>query len=96
MNDPEVMDPPEISFAEPPANKFHREQQAFRAMLPELLQTHAGKYVAIHDGKVVDSGDDQITVALRAYASYGYIPIYVALVTDTPPIIRVPHRREMR
>jgi hypothetical protein len=81
----------------PPEDKFRREQQAFSKLLPELLRTHRGQYVAIHEGQVVDSGEDQIDVAERAYARFGYIPILVTLVTDEPhPVIRIPSPRLLR
>jgi hypothetical protein len=74
----------------PPENKWRREQSAFRRLLPELLKTHRNQYVAIHEGTVVESGDDKLAVARRAYARWGYVPIYVSLVTDEPqPVIRM-------
>jgi hypothetical protein len=78
----------------PPEDKWRREQQAFRGLLPELLKTHRGEYVAIHEGRVVASGADKLDVAGQAYARYGYVPIYVSLVTDrSPPPIRIPSPR---
>jgi hypothetical protein len=78
----------------PVQDKWRREQQAFRRLLPELLKTHLGQYVAVHEGQVVDSGDDQLAVAGRAYAQFGYVPIYVGLVTDQPiPVSRIPSPR---
>jgi hypothetical protein len=76
--------------------KFRREQEAFRKLLPELLQTHRGQYVAIHEGQVVGSGPDQIELADRAYDRFGYIPILVTLVTDRPGIVRIPSPRVIR
>ena len=81
----------------PPEDKFRGEQRAFRRLLPELLKTHGDQYVAIHEGKVVDSGSDKLEVAGRAYARFGYIPILVTLVTDQPqPPIRIPSPRVIR
>jgi hypothetical protein len=76
---------PAPSLPKPPENKWRNEQRAFRRHLPELLKTHRHQYVAIHDGKMVESGDDKLVVAGRAYARFGYIPIFVGLVTDEPP-----------
>lgn len=77
-----------------PENKWRREQQAFRRLLPELLKTHSRQYVAIHEGQVVESGSDKLEVAARAYACFGYVPIYVSLVTDQPlPLVRLPSPR---
>jgi hypothetical protein len=80
-----------------PDPKWQREHEAFQKLLPQLLKTHRDKYVAIHDGKVVETGDDLVTVALRAYANHGYVPILVDLVTDQPkPIIRLRHPGRIR
>ena len=49
-------------------DKLERENDAFWHVLPQLLETHRGKYVAIHEGQSVDSGDDQLAVASRVYA----------------------------
>jgi hypothetical protein len=77
-----------------PTNKWRREQLAFLRLLPELLRTHRGKYVAVHEEKVVDSGEEKLAVAMRAYAQHGYVPIFVGLVTDEPlPPVRVPSPR---
>lgn len=59
-----------------------RGQHAFRRLLPGLLATRRGQYVAIHDGQVVESGDGNLAVARRAYARFGYVPIFVNPVTD--------------
>ncbi len=63
-------------------DKWRREQRAFHRLLPHLLESYRGKYVAIHEGKVVESGSDKLDVAGRAYARFGYVPIFVSLVTD--------------
>jgi hypothetical protein len=85
---------PAPSLPTPPADKWRAEQQAFRRLLPELLKTHRGQYVAVHEGQVVDSGPDKLALAGRAYARFGYVPIYVSLVSDElPPIVRVPSPR---
>ena len=77
-----------------PEDKWRSEQRAFRRLLPELLKTHRGQYVAIHQGQVVDSGSVKLDVAGRAYARFGYVPIYVSLVTDQPPLpVRLPSPR---
>lgn len=84
----------QIEWPPPPRNKWEREYRAFLAMLPELLKTHRGKYVAVHEGQVVGSGDDKVALALRAYEKHGYVPIYVGLVAERPlPPERMPSFR---
>ncbi len=77
-------------------NKWEREYEAFRRLLPHLLATHRGKLVAIHGEQVVDSGDEKLTLALRVLAKLGNTEIHVGLVTDEPgPIARSGVRREV-
>jgi hypothetical protein len=70
--------------------KWERERQAFVQLLPKLLATHRQQYVAIHEGQVVGAGSDLVDVARKAYAEFGYVPIYVDLVSDQPlPPVRI-------
>jgi hypothetical protein len=88
--------PPE-AFILPPKNKWEREYRAFQRLLPELLQTHRGKYVAIHDEQVIDSGDDRLDLIFRVLDKVGGVSIHVDLVAEQPPPpSRIPHVREVR
>jgi hypothetical protein len=80
----------------PPKTKWEREYQAFKRLLPELLKTHREKYVVIHEEQVIDSGDDDIALAVQFFAKYGNISPHIGLVTETPPLYRIPHYREVR
>jgi hypothetical protein len=80
----------------PSLPKGEREYRAFLQLLPALLATHRGKCVAIHNGAVVDSDSDEVALILRVQAKVGYVPLYVGLVTDSRPVVRVPHYREVR
>jgi hypothetical protein len=94
MNSMETLPAPVLPS--PPEDKFRSEQRAFQELLPELLRTHRDQYVAIHEGRVVESGANQIEVAERAYARFGYIPILVTLVTNKPrPVVRMPSPRRL-
>lgn len=73
----------EVHLPEPPQpSKFETERAAFHRLLPGLLATHRGQYVAIHDEQVIDSGQDQIEVALRVQRRVGRVPIFVHLVSE--------------
>lgn len=90
-NDPTETFPAPMLTPLPSKNeKWEREYAAFLEMLPELLQTHRNRFVAVHEERVVDCGDDKIALALRVYEKYGYIPIYVGLVSVERPIVRIP------
>lgn len=80
----------------PELPKGEREYRAFLRLLPELLATHPGKYVAVHNGAVVDSDSDDVALILRVQAKVGYVPIHVGLVTESPPLVRIPHYHERR
>src|SRR5437879_4399686 len=85
---------PVVEWPPPPRNKWERECQAFLKLLPELLNSHRDRYVAVHEGRAVDDDEDLIRLALRVYERHGYVPIYMDLVTERPPpTVRIPHRR---
>ena len=93
MSEPITLPAPKLE-GPPPETKWQRERRAFLNLYPQLLQTHRDKYVAIHEGQLVDSGDELVPLALRVYEQYGYVPIYMDLITDEPqPILRVPSLR---
>jgi hypothetical protein len=96
MSEATVQPPLTIPLPAPELTKGEREHQAFLRLLPELLATHRGKFVAVHEGQVVDTDLDEVGLILRVQARVGYVPIYVGLVTDQPSVIRVPHYREHR
>ena len=77
-------------------DKGEREYRAFRRLLPQLLLSHRGQYVAVHDGEVVDFDRDDISLIQRVHARFGYVPIHVGLVTDQPKLSRLPHYHELQ
>jgi hypothetical protein len=86
----------EVKIPAAELSKGEREYQAFLRLLPQLLATHRGQYVAVHEGQVVDTGNDDIALIQRVHARFGYVPIHVGLVTDPLPVVRIPHYREYR
>jgi hypothetical protein len=94
MSDVDTLPAPDFVRKHDPYPEWEEERRAFVRLLPTLLPTHRGMYVAIHKAAVIAEGPDQIDVAKRAYAQAGYIPIYVGLVTDQPPEpVRLPFPR---
>jgi hypothetical protein len=80
-----------VELPRPPMTKWDREYQAFLRLLPDLLKSHRGQYVAVHNEQVVDVGDHKIDLAYRVYEKYGYLPIYVGIVAERPlPLERMP------
>jgi hypothetical protein len=77
-------------------DKWRREQRAFHDLLPELLHTNPGQFVAIREDQVVESGNDRFAVARRAYDRFAYVPIHVHRVAAGPPhAARVPSPRRL-
>jgi hypothetical protein len=81
-------------LAERNDDKWRREQKAFHRLLPDLLPAYRDQFVAIHEGRVIESGPEKLDVARRAYARFGYLPIFVSRVAETPSApIRIPSPR---
>ncbi|MCC6417337.1 MAG: hypothetical protein IT429_03720 [Gemmataceae bacterium] len=76
--------------------KGEQEYRAFLQLLPDLLPHYRGRYVAVHNGQVVDSDEDEVKLILRAQAKVGYVPICVGLVAEPQPVARIPHYREVQ
>jgi hypothetical protein len=96
MSEVTTLPAPVIAWPPPPANKWEREYQAFRRLLPQLLLTQRGRYVAIHNEEVIDHDTEEIPLILRVLKRVGNVPIHVALVTEDIPPIRIPRYREVR
>jgi hypothetical protein len=74
--------------------KWEQEFRAFLRLRPSLLRGHRNKYVAIHRGKVVDTGNDKVALGLRVYTKFGYVPIYVGQISSKATRkVRVPSPR---
>jgi hypothetical protein len=98
MNETEIRDAPHLNLDHSrDDSQWRREYMAFLRLLPELLKTIPGKYVAVHHGEVVSTGDTSVEAAMQAYDALGYVPLHVGLVSDTPPKpIRLPSPRIVR
>ena len=44
---------------------------------------YSDKYVAVVEGKIVDTDRDKIPLAKRVYGKHGYIPMYIGKVIET-------------
>jgi hypothetical protein len=94
LSDPITQPAVVLDLPAEPVDKWEREYRAFLRLLPELLRTHRGKYVAVHEEQIVGSGDDKVALALALYRRLGYVPIYVGLVAESPiEKARLPHYR---
>ncbi len=82
-----IVIPAEV-FTPPPRNKWEREYRAFQRLLPELLKTHRGKYVAIHEEHVIDSGDNRLELIFRVLPKVGGVSVHIGHVTEEPERLR--------
>ena len=67
-----------------------KEMAAFRRMLPQLLKTHRGEYVAFHGGRMVGHSSDDEELASRMFKEPGDAAFYIARVEETPAACDVP------
>jgi hypothetical protein len=90
----DVLPAPELEPFDDGTSKWEQERSAYWRLLPTLVSQYGDQYVAIHEGQVVDSGANQVELALRVYRRFGYLPIYVGLVSNEPlRMLRVPTPR---
>jgi len=54
--------------------------EAFRQLLPQLLESHAGQFVALADGKVVDSDPDDWALVERLARQHAHHPVLLRKV----------------
>jgi len=52
------------------AREFEQENRAFEQLLPELLGTKSGQFVAVFDGRVIDCDGDEFSLAARVERSH--------------------------
>lgn len=68
---------------------LHQENAAYKRMKSDLLKTHKDKFVAIHNGAVVDSDTDEAHLSERIYSKFGERTILITQVTETPRVYHV-------
>ncbi len=81
-----------------PLTKWERERAAFVRMHPDLLRTHEGLFVVIHEGRVVAQGADEAESLSRARAALGQVEMLVERVTPggPPRYVKMPSVKVVR
>jgi hypothetical protein len=64
------------------ANQVDKNYQAFQKLLPELLQTHAGKFTVMHEGTPVEFFDSFADAVRFGNAKFGAGKFSVQEVTS--------------
>ncbi len=67
---------------------FEQERAAFHRLLPELLKTHRGEWVAIVDGQPVEFGPDFSSVIALVRQRFGQRPVYVHEISERARIYK--------
>lgn len=75
--------------------RLEPNRTTFRKLLPELLKTHAGQFVAIYQERLVDADPDRAALVQRT-RDQGYRPVYIQKVTLEPRIVELPSPEEVR
>lgn len=66
--------------------KIARERRWYEMQHRELVQTYDGRYIAIHNGQVIDSDVDGTVLAKRVRQEHGRAAIAIIEVTATPEL----------
>lgn len=64
--------------------EFRREELAFEFLSGTVRAGHAGRYVAIHGGRIVDSDESRPALVSRFFAAYGDVPVYIGFIGKEP------------
>jgi hypothetical protein len=76
--------------------EFEAERAAFERLEPSLMETHAGRYIAVRDGQVLDSDEDKMRLITRVYDKLGYGPMYVHKVGEPLRVAKIISPRLVR
>jgi len=71
---------------------FQADEETYRSIREHLLKEHKGKWVAVHDGKVVTVGDMQSEVIKKAFSIIGDSPFYINKVGEEARVGRRVYR----
>jgi hypothetical protein len=64
--------------------KIRQEQAAYERMHPSLVKTHFGKWVAVHEGQLVDSDADDVALHRRVLVGYPDVAVLITRVESSP------------
>lgn len=61
--------------------KIRREEQCFRAQHAQLLDQYKGRFIAMHEGGVIDSDVDELALYLRIRHGFPMVGVLIKQVT---------------
>ena len=62
--------------------KVSVEEQAYRAQQATLLEQYGGRYIAMHNGQVIDQDDDELALYLRVRQRFPAVGALIKRVVD--------------
>ena len=66
------------------------EREAFERLLPRLARKYAGRHVAVHRGRVVDSDQDSERLYERVSSKLAGATFFIGRVGGPPPVLDMP------
>ena len=84
-----VHDAPQLPPRNSEEDQWGREERAFFRQLPVLLETLRGKWVAMHNEQVIESGDSLRAVLLKVRERLPQAEVYVQRVDEDLPVFRM-------
>ena len=69
---------------------WEQERSAFQRLEPQLSPRLRGRFVAVHEGKVIASGSDPGRLAERVARRLPNSPFFIGRVGDPEPIVDMP------
>ncbi|MCI0577703.1 MAG: DUF5678 domain-containing protein [Chloroflexi bacterium] len=68
-------------FRQEAEQKIEREEAHYRSQQTQLLELYEGRYIAMHEGEVVDTDADEVVLYLRVRQKYPSVGILIKKVT---------------
>ena len=85
----EILEAPQLFVPKIKDDKWSQEERAFFRQLPDLLNTLRGKWVAVHEERVVEVGDSLREVLISVRKRYPKTEIYIQLVDEKLPVAKM-------
>ncbi len=82
----------ELTIKTSKENLFLQNKRFFIKIKRDLLRSsrYCGKFVAVHNGKIVGFNESRVKLAIRVYKNLGYVPVYIGKVEKEKETIELP------
>jgi hypothetical protein len=69
---------------------FGTELAVYNANLADLLKSHVGKFVLIHENEVVGVFDSELNALQAGYQRFGPVPLYIRQISPVEHVQSAP------